>query len=248
MTSINSNTMVSLVDTTLASGVITLPYTTDIPYRCIMIKDFTGYTNKYSTVTITMASGSLDTFETGLTSIVLSNSFFSISLYANAYSHKWVTLNNYGLTNFSQGQSNTLFGTYSWADYSFNQILSAPISNVFVNPNNYSLFKTSIVLSGTVDIPDTAYSFYFALCNISKSTTVYGNHYNTLTYNYAYLNPVNSNNFSFNYIDYFDLSSFTNGDIYIPLLYIAGYSSGGFNAFTAGIFSFSFEPVVNYVL
>jgi hypothetical protein len=92
MSNLNSNTMVTLINTSTQSGIISLPFTTDIPFRSIMFKDFTGYTNQFSTITISTSGN--DTFENGSNLYVMNNPYSFASLYADTYHNKWLKLNN----------------------------------------------------------------------------------------------------------------------------------------------------------
>jgi len=93
MSSLNSNAMVTLLNSSTLSGVVTLPLTTDIPFRTIMFKDFNGYTSGASTITLSTLG--TDTFENGSSRYVLSNAYESLELYADTYHNKWITLNSY---------------------------------------------------------------------------------------------------------------------------------------------------------
>jgi len=87
---LNSNTMVTLLNTSTISGVVNLPLTTNIPFRSIMFKDFTGYTNSNSTISLSTVG--TDTFENGSTSYILNSPNSFVSFYANTYTKQWNTL------------------------------------------------------------------------------------------------------------------------------------------------------------
>ena len=90
MSNLNQNTMVSLLNSSTISGVVNLPLTTDIPFRSIIFKDFTGYTNSNSTISLSTVG--TDTFENGSTYYILNSPNSFVSFYANTYTKQWNTL------------------------------------------------------------------------------------------------------------------------------------------------------------
>ena len=70
---------VGMLDARLKSGSITLPLTTDIPYRILTLKDIYGAA-AYNTIILT-TQGS-DVFEDGATTRTLTIAYQNITLYA----------------------------------------------------------------------------------------------------------------------------------------------------------------------
>ena len=244
-----ANTKITLINTSTQSGIITLPQTSDIPFRCVMFKDYTGYTNNNSTATL--STSGLDRFENGSNSIVLSNSGFSITLYANTYTNRWITINNLSLTGPSQGINMSLVPVLNpWYDNIFSQVLTTPLNPpYFHNPDNYSYFKVTFTLSGSVALADPAYGFFITFSNITQHFESYGIHFEGHKYNYTYSNLFDPYQLEFSYTDFFPFSGFSNGDQYTPQLYMMGYFSGGDgNYFTDGSLDFAVEPVKNYTV
>jgi len=84
----NSNTELSLINTSANSGTITLPLASSIPGRVVEFKDIIG---KFGTNTLTLNTSGSDTFEDGGTSKILKESYGSIQLVASGT--KWYLLN-----------------------------------------------------------------------------------------------------------------------------------------------------------
>lgn len=77
--SVSTNTMVSMLDLRAGTGAITLPLTSDIPYRVLTIKDIYGVANVSS---LTLATQGTDVFENGQSTMTLTDSFDAVTLYA----------------------------------------------------------------------------------------------------------------------------------------------------------------------
>ena len=77
--SISTATIVKMIDTRSISGAITLPLTTQIPYRVITLKDIYGTAAVSSIIVTTQGT---DVFENGLSSITLADAFETTTLYA----------------------------------------------------------------------------------------------------------------------------------------------------------------------
>ena len=70
---------VGMIDARSQNGTITLPLTTDIPYRILTLKDIYG---SASVSSVTLTTQGADVFEDGTISRVLNGSFETTTLYA----------------------------------------------------------------------------------------------------------------------------------------------------------------------
>ena len=89
MTTLSTNTIISLIDTRTNNGIINLPKTSDIQNRTILFKDIYG---SFNTKSLTLQTQSPDVFEDGATTKTFNDSFTSISLYADSQNSKWLQL------------------------------------------------------------------------------------------------------------------------------------------------------------
>ena len=102
--SINISTDVVLADTRTRPGTITLPYTTDIPYRTFTIKDAYG---TFGVNSLTVTTQGTDRFEDGTNTKVFTNNFSYISLYGNTAIGKWQLLGSTQLTSINASSITT---------------------------------------------------------------------------------------------------------------------------------------------
>ncbi len=86
--SMSTATAVTMLDVRAGSGAITLPLTTQIPYRVITIKDAYGAAALSS---ITINTQGNDVFENGASSITLTNAYDTTTLYAGQSGY-WYTI------------------------------------------------------------------------------------------------------------------------------------------------------------
>ena len=86
--SMSTATAVTMLDVRAGSGAITLPLTTQIPYRVITIKDAYGAAALSS---ITINTQGTDVFENGASSITLTNAYDTTTLYAGLPGY-WYTV------------------------------------------------------------------------------------------------------------------------------------------------------------
>ena len=86
--SMSTATAVTMLDVRAGSGAITLPLTTQIPYRVITIKDAYGAAGLSS---ITINTQGTDVFENGTSSITLTNAYDTTTLYAGLPGY-WYTV------------------------------------------------------------------------------------------------------------------------------------------------------------
>ena len=86
--SMSTATAVTMLDVRAGSGAITLPLTTEIPYRVITIKDAYGAAALSS---ITINTQGTDVFENGASSITLTNTYDTTTLYAGLPGY-WYTI------------------------------------------------------------------------------------------------------------------------------------------------------------
>ena len=86
--SMSTATAVTMLDVRAGSGAITLPLTTEIPYRVLTIKDTYGAAALSS---ITINTQGNDVFENGASSITLTNTYDTTTLYAGMPGY-WYTI------------------------------------------------------------------------------------------------------------------------------------------------------------
>ena len=77
--SLSTVTGVTMIDTRAGTGAMTLPLTTDVPYRVITVKDIYGALALSSITLVTQGS---DVFESGLSTMTLTNVYETTTLYA----------------------------------------------------------------------------------------------------------------------------------------------------------------------
>ena len=183
---------------------------------------------------------------------------YSISEYYNAYWSEFLAtqnlnMNNKTINNVIQTSLNTDAATNDIiAQYLTNNIGTAtfdsattqiqptpsPTLGVFRNTGGFNRFKVTFTLVGTGVI--SPIELYFKLFNQSTGTPVDGTIVNS---SYPYQeeqHAIRSDNHSITYTDIYDLSLWTSGNTYYPLLYIA--SSGDTVNFTSGSILVVLEP------
>ena len=96
MTTINSNAVVELIDTSSYSGNVILPSTTDIPNRILIFKDSLGTFNINPFIISTTAYDSFDNYSNRTT---LTTKYDSICLYSDPTTFTWRTLFSYNTAN-----------------------------------------------------------------------------------------------------------------------------------------------------
>ena len=101
--SMSTATAVTMLDVRAGSGAITLPLTTEIPYRVITIKDAYGATALSSIVINTQGN---DVFENGTSSITLTNIYDTTTLYAGLPGY-WYTIGGSRLQGAAIGSLST---------------------------------------------------------------------------------------------------------------------------------------------
>jgi len=94
---------VGMIDARSQNGTITLPLTTDIPYRILTLKDIYG---SASVSSITLTTQGADVFEDGTTSRVLNGSFETTTLYAGQAGF-WYTIGGSRLATAAIGTLST---------------------------------------------------------------------------------------------------------------------------------------------
>ena len=87
---ISTASEVVLVDARTRSGTVTLPTTSQIPYRILGFKDQYG---AFSNSTFTLSTQTGQAFDDGTTSKTFSNAFTSINLYAATNINRWMVMN-----------------------------------------------------------------------------------------------------------------------------------------------------------
>ena len=92
MTTIDKNTVVTLVDTSSYIGNINLPRTSDIANRVLIFKDSVG---TFHTNPFTLSTTGGDSFENSSNITTLSNTYGSICLYSDPTTFTWKTLFSY---------------------------------------------------------------------------------------------------------------------------------------------------------
>ena len=236
MSNLNSNTMVTLINSSTQSGIINLPSTTDIPFRSIMFKDFTGYTNQFSSVTISTVGN--DTFENGSSMYTMSNSYSFASFYADTYHNKWLTLNNTASWSQFRSIANVNMNNYQISNIQVNY------SNTF---SNTSIVPTLIAASpqtfsgGIYDQALNTIPYSLATAN-AESNYLYFNSNQSIWKIHITVNGLISGVFD-NLTTYFTLSNTTSG-IETPLI---NYTSNNpFNVLTnSNSIIFSLNDTVN---
>ena len=101
--SMSTATAVTMLDVRAGSGAITLPLTTQIPYRVITIKDAYGAAGLSS---ITINTQGTDVFENGTSSITLTNAYDTTTLYAGLPGY-WYTVGGSRLQGAAIGSLST---------------------------------------------------------------------------------------------------------------------------------------------
>jgi len=110
MTTINKDTVVSLIDTSEYVGHVNLPVTTDIGNRLLIFKDSAG---AFNTNPFTISTTGSDSFENNSNRTILSNNYDSLCLYSDPTTFKWRTLFSYNNANNTPSVSDTS----NWANY-----------------------------------------------------------------------------------------------------------------------------------
>ena len=124
MAFLSTNTEVALVATQTNAGVITLPSTSQVPFRQIIFKDsFGNFPNR----TLTLSTSGGEVFEDGRTTLVLRDTFGFQSLYG--VNGRWYTLGGTSLT--SQTVSSLTVSTIN--AITANVSTTATISSLIVN-------------------------------------------------------------------------------------------------------------------
>ena len=101
--SMSTATAVTMLDVRAGSGAITLPLTTQIPYRVITIKDAYGAAGLSS---ITINTQGTDVFENGASTITLTNAYDTTTLYAGLPGY-WYTVGGSRLQGAAIGSLST---------------------------------------------------------------------------------------------------------------------------------------------
>jgi len=137
---LNSNTELSLINTNINAGTITLPATSTSQGRVISFKDIVGSFNRNS---LTLQCSGADTFEDGGTRKVLRESYGSIQLVASGT--KWYILNG------------TQVNTLQTVNFNVNAISSITISTT----------NTTISSLTFLDNLNSTNSFYTTISSVS---------------------------------------------------------------------------------
>jgi hypothetical protein len=114
----------------------------------------------------------------------------------------------------------------------------SPTLGVFRNTGGFNRFKVTFTLAG--DGVTSAIELYFKLFNNTTTNAVSGTMVNSSFPYQAEQHTIRTNLHSLTYTDIYDLSLWTSGDTYYPLLYIA--SSGAEVNFTTGTILVVIEP------
>jgi hypothetical protein len=160
----NTNTELSLINTTANSGTITLPLASSIPGRVVEFKDSIG---KFGTNTLTVNTSGSDTFEDGGKSKILKESYGSIQLVAS--NGKWYLLNG--------TQVNTL---------QLSTLNVATISSINIS--------TSAITASSITFKDNRFSTNFMNVSTSLTSTsfLYYDNYIVAGTRVGYSNLLNS--------------------------------------------------------
>jgi hypothetical protein len=151
--SLNYNTELALINTTINSGTITLPSATTVPGRVISFKDSVGNFNNKS---LTLICDGSDTFEDGTVTKVLYESFGSIQVVASGT--KWFILS--GVKQNAMTISSLITSTISTYSISFSdgsfQTISADksINSSIIGLGTFGYISTSQLLSTTLGLVD----------------------------------------------------------------------------------------------
>jgi len=189
----NSNTELSLINTSANAGTVTLPLISTVPGRVISFKDTVG---TFGTKTLTLNTSGSDTFEDGGTTKVLRESYGSIQLVGN--SGKWYILNG--------TQVNTL------------QL--STLNAIAISTINLSTINTKISSLNFIDNRVSTNTLYGVISSVStqgvSTNFLYYNNFVIAGTRVGYSNRMNPSNFSVYsipnlslWIDSSDKSSFT---------------------------------------
>ena len=132
---VSTFTDIGLINTTTNAGTITLPLTSDIPYRQVIFKDAFG---TLSNKPLTLSTQSGDTFEDGRTTRVLRDSFGFQTLYG--YNGKWYFLG--GTT-----QNAVTVSTISVSSINGQPFGGSGITSIPSTLSTSALFTSSVVAS-----------------------------------------------------------------------------------------------------
>jgi len=158
---LNSNTELSLVNTSANAGSITLPLISTTPGRVLSFKDVVGTFGKK---TLTLNTSGSDTFEDGGTTKVLRESYGSIQIVGN--SGKWYilngtqvntlqlsTLNTIAISTINLSTLNTQISSLNFIDNrvstntlygAISSVLTQAVSTNFLYYNNYIIAGTRV--------------------------------------------------------------------------------------------------------
>ena len=138
---VSTTTEVILVDSRIRSGTVTLPLSSQIPYRILTVKDAYGNANVSS---ITIQTQGSDTFENGATSLTLALPYEQITVYAGL-SDKWIVQSGSRSFGFTASTISTTYANIG--SLSASTINTIPASNIL---STGSLYSTTFGLLCTI--------------------------------------------------------------------------------------------------
>lgn len=205
MTTLNSNTIVSLVDTSDMSGSILLPLTTDIPYRTLFFKDSAG---SFNTNNLQLSTTGLDVLENGLSTMNLTNSNQAIGIYADPENNKWRTLFSYNTADHASNWSlypattNLNLSNYEIINVTQTNTLSSVATNLVVSQSYSSIIDIAVFnpSSFTQLLTSLPTSLYYKNTNSAFSLNLW-----QTTFSFSGALASNDNRYAY----YFSLSNVT---------------------------------------